>query len=105
MSMPCALSSDDAIPIAAYGTSNAGMMRTIYRRGLGHRYGRSMQAIAGVHFNYSPPSALWGAWQEAEGSAASLRDFRSDKLMGLVRNYRRFAWLVIYLFGASPAFS
>jgi glutamate--cysteine ligase len=105
MSMPCALSSDDAIPIAAYGTSNAGMMRTIYRRGLGHRYGRSMQAIAGVHFNYSPPSALWGVWQDAEGRATGLRDFRSDKLMGLVRNYRRVAWLVIYLFGASPALS
>ena len=29
-----------------------------YRRGLGFRYGRSMQAIAGVHFNYSLPSRL-----------------------------------------------
>jgi glutamate--cysteine ligase len=105
MSMPCALASDDAIPIADYGTSNSGLIRTIYRRGLGHRYGRSMQAIAGVHFNFSPPEAFWDAWRNAEGASAPLQEFRSDKLMGLVRNYRRHAWLVIYLFGASPAFS
>jgi glutamate--cysteine ligase len=105
MSMPCALAGDEAIPIANYGTSNAGMVRTIYRRGLGHRYGRSMQAIAGVHFNYSPPAAFWDVWHEAEGGTGSASGFKSDRLMGLVRNYRRHAWLVIYLFGASPAFS
>ena len=50
-SMPCDLPPDDAIPIADYGPSNLGRMKTIYRHGLGHRYGRAMQAIAGVHFN------------------------------------------------------
>ena len=105
MSMPCKLGGDLEIPIADYGTSNAGMMRTVYRRGLGHRYGRSMQAIAGVHFNYSPPIEFWPAFQDAEGDAGEIQAFRSTSLMGLVRNYYRYAWMVIYLFGASPAFS
>ena len=102
-SMPCVLGANEEIPIAYYGRSNAGMMRTVYRRGLGHRYGRAMQAIAGTHFNFSPPESLWPAYREAERRGDHLRDFKSEQLMCLVRNYRRYGWLVIYLFGASPA--
>jgi glutamate--cysteine ligase len=102
-SMPCELPADDEIPIAHYGPSNLGRMKTVYRRGLGHRYGRAMQAIAGVHFNYSLPPALWPEYQDFERRAEPLAEFRSTELMGLVRNYRRCAWLVTYLTGASPA--
>jgi glutamate--cysteine ligase len=102
-SMPCVLARDEEIPIAEYGPSNLGLMKTVYRRGLGHRYGRPMQAIAGVHFNYSLPIEFWPEYREHEGSDASLKNFRSAELMALVRNYRRSAWLVTYLFGASPA--
>ncbi|MGD2167793.1 MAG: glutamate--cysteine ligase [Gammaproteobacteria bacterium] len=105
MSMPCELGGDETIPIADYGVSNEGMFRTIYRRGLGHRYGRAMQAIAGVHFNYSPPEAFWPAYQDWLKDRSDPAAFKSAALMGLVRNYYRNAWLVIYLFGASPALS
>ena len=104
-SMPCALGSSDEIPIADYGPSNVGLMKTVYRRGLGYRYGRAMQAIAGVHFNYSLPPEFWPQYQERERRREPLAEFRSTELMGLVRNYRRCAWLVTYLFGASPVLS
>ena len=65
-SMPCELPADDEIPIADYGPSNLGRMKTVYRRGLGHRYGRAMQAIAGVHFNYSLPPAFWPEYRAFE---------------------------------------
>ena len=102
-SMPCVLAGGDAIPIARYGSSNAGMMKTVYRRGLGHRYGRVMQVIAGVHFNYSPGEAFWPVYQEQCGDRRSLRRFRDDQYLGLTRNLQRYGWLVPYLFGASPA--
>jgi glutamate--cysteine ligase len=102
-SMPCVLNADQDIPIAYYGTSNIGLMKTVYRRGLGYRYGRSMQAIAGVHFNYSPPETLWSPYRDHEGRREPLDAFRSTELMGVVRNYRRHAWLITYVFGASPA--
>jgi glutamate--cysteine ligase len=102
-SMPCELPADDEIPIAYYGPSNLGRMKTVYRRGLGHRYGRAMQAIAGVHFNYSLPAALWPEYRAFAQRSEPLAEFRSTELMGLVRNYRRCAWLVTYLTGASPA--
>ncbi|MEO8464583.1 MAG: glutamate--cysteine ligase [Gammaproteobacteria bacterium] len=104
-SMPCTLGSANEIPIAYYGPSNVGRMKTVYRRGLGHRYGRAMQAIAGVHFNYSLPQEFWPEYREREQRHEPLTDFRSTELMGLVRNYRRCAWLVTYLFGASPVLS
>jgi len=102
-SMPCALAGDDSIPIAQYGRSNIGCMKTVYRRGLGWRYGRMMQAIAGVHFNYSFPEQFWPVLAQVLESRDSGRDFISAAYFGLLRNYRRFGWIVLYLFGVSPA--
>lgn len=102
-SMPCVMSDDAGIPLAQYGHSNVGRMKTIYRNGLSYRYGRKMQTIAGVHFNYSLPLQFWPQYQQLEKSSRDADEFRSDAYLGLVRNFRRYGWLVLYLFGASPA--
>ncbi len=102
-SMPCVLEGGANIPIAQYGSSNAGQMKTVYRRGLGHRYGRVMQVISGVHFNYSPSDAFWQMYQELEQDSSQPRDFIDKQYFGLVRNLKRYGWLIPYLFGASPA--
>ncbi len=83
-SMPCGLPADDAIPIGQYGTSNVGRAKSVYRIGLGHRYGRRMQTISGIHYNWSLPGTS------------------SEDYFGLIRNFRRHAFLLLYLFGASP---
>jgi glutamate--cysteine ligase len=102
-SMPCVLAGEENIPIARYGNSNAGRMKHIYRVGLGYRYGRVMQVIAGVHFNWSLAEELWPALRRIEGRLCSLRDFRDDRYMAQIRNLQRYGWLIPYLFGASPA--
>lgn len=102
-SMPCVIDGDDSIQIAQYGSSNAAKMKTAYRRGLGHRYGRMMQAIAGVHFNYSYPLEFWRLYQEVLDDSRDSQAFISESYMGMVRNLQRYGWLVPYLFGASPA--
>lgn len=104
-SMPSAIKSDASIPLAQFGTSNVGRMKTIYRHGLGVRYGRMMQAISGVHFNYSFSSDLWEVLMHINESGQARQDFISDQYFGVLRNYRRFGWLVLYLFGTSPAVS
>ena len=104
-SMPCYLPNEDAIPIARYGSSNIGQMKHIYRVGLEHRYGKTMQAIAGIHYNFSLPEALWSHYQQWCGNHDSLQDFRSASYFKLIRNFRRDSWLLLYLFGASPALS
>lgn len=102
-SMPCGIKGDDSIPIARYGSSNIGHMKYVYRVGLAHRYGRTMQAIAGIHFNYSVPVELWPWLQEQAGDRRSRAAFTADAYFGMIRNILRHGWLVLYLFGASPA--
>jgi len=102
-SMPCAIKGDDSIPIAQFGSSNVGRMKTVYRNGLGHRYGRVMQAIAGVHFNYSFPEQFWPVLADVLHPKDAGQAFRSDSYFALLRNYRRHGWIVLYLFGNSPA--
>ena len=92
-SMPCELPADDEIPIARFGTSNTGRLKSVYRTGLAHRYGRRMQTISGIHYNFSLPEAAWCA----------LRWDPNDGYFSLMRNFRRHAWLLLYLFCASPA--
>ncbi len=102
-SMPCVVAGESSIPLARYGSSNAGTMKTVYRRGLGHRYGRVMQVIAGVHFNFSLAESFWPVLQEIEGDNQPLQDFINTRYFDLIRNSQRMGWLVPYLFGASPA--
>jgi glutamate--cysteine ligase len=104
-SMPCAIDGDASIPLAQFGNSNVGQMKTVYRHGLGVRYGRIMQAISGVHFNYSFSPKLWGVLQDINRSKQPRQDFVSEQYFGVLRNYRRYGWLVLYLFGTSPAVS
>jgi glutamate--cysteine ligase len=84
-SMPCGLPTDENIPIGRYGTSNVGRAKSVYRMGLGHRYGRRMQTISGIHYNWSMPG------------------ISTEDYFGLIRNFRRESFLLLYLFGASPA--
>ena len=102
-SMPCAIDGDGDIPIAQYGRSNIGRMKTVYREGLGWRYGRMMQAISGVHFNYSFPEQFWSVLRDVLEARGQPRDFISGEYFALLRNYRRHGWIVLYLFGVSPA--
>ncbi|MDD5228768.1 MAG: glutamate--cysteine ligase [Methylococcales bacterium] len=109
-SMPCGIDGDESIRIAEYGTSNIGRMKHVYRHGLWHRYGRTMQAIAGIHFNYSVPEPLWEFLHAQKKSPSiplqkggSFSDFKNAAYFGLIRNFQRIGWLILYLFGASSA--
>jgi glutamate--cysteine ligase len=53
--------------------------------GLSYRYGRRMQTISGIHYNFS------------------IAGIGNDGYFALIRNFRRLSWLPLYLFGASPA--
>lgn len=103
LSMPCMLSDDDSdIPLADYGTSNIGKLKTLYRSGLGVRYGRKMQTIAGLHYNFSVGDDLFDVWAKHE-HADDKAAFKNAKYLGLIRNFKRLTPLVLYLLGASPS--
>jgi len=106
-SMPCILPADNDIPLAQYGTSNIATMKTVYRNGLGLRYGRAMQTVAGIHYNFSLPEAFWRRSFEQEKCQGTtqhshLQHYIDERYFDLIRNFRRNYWLLIYLFGAAP---
>lgn len=101
-SMPCDLPADDRIPLAEYGVSNSGLAKHTYRNGLGLRYGRSMQTICAVHYNVSFGEDFFESLAKIEGKDNTAA-YRSGRYFDLMRNFRRVSWLVVYLFGASPA--
>ena len=101
-SMPATLPSEPEIPIAWYGTSNTGMLKHVYRRGLAVRYGKTMQCIAGLHYNFSFDDAIWDLLGFSGENAIARR---SAGYISLIRNFMRYSWLLMYLFGATPALS
>ncbi|WP_201536596.1 glutamate--cysteine ligase [Psychrobacter immobilis] len=106
LSMPCMLSSkDEDIPLADYGSSNTGKLKTLYRSGLGIRYGRRMQTIAGLHYNLSFGDGLFEAWQAQTPASQSQTptEFKNEKYLALIRNFKRLTSLILYLLGASPS--
>ena len=105
-SMPCQLPPEDEIQIAWYGKSNLGMLKHVYRRGLALRYGKAMQCIAGIHYNYSLDERLWPLLAADDSKPpASAKAVQSQSYFAMIRNFRRYSWLLMYLFGASPALS
>lgn len=100
-SMPTVMNTENDVPIANFGKSNLGLFKKTYRLGLSHRYGRLMQAISGVHYNYSLPEELW---QDSliTTNSDNLVEIRSSSYFNMLRNIFRFNWLILYLFGASP---
>lgn len=101
-SMPCVLKDDPHIPLAQYGNSNLGRLKTTYRSGLSTRYGRAMQTICAIHYNFSVDKSLWEHLAFLEKQTPD-RHYRSKRYFDLMRNFRRLSWLPVYLFGASPA--
>ncbi len=102
-SMPGFIAHDTDIRIAEYGSSHVGQMKHVYRRGLSYRYGRMMQAVAGIHYNFSVSDTFFQALRQLEHSTVGLLTYKSEKYMGLIRSFYRHYWLLPYLLGASPA--
>jgi len=102
-SMPSILPSEDQIPLAYYGESNVGKLKTLYRKGLSNRYGSSMQTIAGVHYNFSFSDIFWKELKQKQNSDLDLKEFKNTQYFKMIRNFKRHSWFLMYLFGASPA--
>jgi len=103
-SMPCIVQGEESIRIGEYGDAHSASMKHAYRRGLGLRYGRMMQAIAGIHYNFSIPDSFWERWADLNSiEYENMAALRTAGYFHMTRGWMRIAWVVPYLFGASPA--
>lgn len=101
-SAPCRLPDPSLIPIARYGSSPKAREKEIYRKGLALRYGKTMQMLSGVHYNFSFPEALWDVLFERFGAGVDRQMFINDRYLAIARNFLKHRWMLVYLFGASP---
>lgn len=100
LSMPPILPADDqAIPIADY-TQEVGD----YRHYLAKRYGRRIQMVSGVHYNFSlDPTLLVRLYDDYyHDHYASLAAFSDALYLQIAQNYLQYRFVLTYLFGASP---
>ena len=102
LSMPPKLPSEANIPIAKFSDSEHGKHMQIYRKGLALRYGKKMQMISGIHYNFSFGEEFIDYLYQKYGNETDKRLFIDEIHFALTRNFLRYRWLLIYLFGASP---
>lgn len=102
LSMPGQLPDENEIPIARYTGGRKAAENEIYRKGLALRYGKKMQMISGIHYNYSFSPRLIDLLYARYGAGREYKHFVNDLYFSLARNFLRYRWLLLYLFGASP---
>lgn len=102
LSMPPRLPDEDQIPIARFNNSREGRKKEIYRNGLALRYGKKRQMISGLHYNFSLSDSMLEFLYKSFGKEEEKRSFINKIYFTVIRNYLRYRWLLIYLFGVSP---
>ncbi|WP_067840953.1 glutamate--cysteine ligase [Amphibacillus sediminis] len=102
LSMPPRLPDEKMIRIAQFDQSETGNEKEIYRRGLALRYGKPIQMISGIHYNFSLGTSLTKILSGNLSEGLSGQNAINALYMRLARNFMKHRWLLIYLFGASP---
>ncbi len=102
LSTPCPLPDPAKISIAQYGTSKRAQKKMLYRAGLANRYGKNMQAVSGIHYNFSARSAIKTFLAQELCPERDYLDFKNEFYLSISRNFTRYNAVYIYLFGASP---
>lgn len=95
LSMPPVISADD-IQIAQLESD----FEYQYRVGLAERYGKLLQSMSGIHYNFELGKDLTRQLFEAS-DYDDLITFKNALYLKLAQNFLRYRWLLTYLYGAS----
>lgn len=101
-SMPPLLPSVDKIPIGKFENTEEGRDAMAYRNHLVESYGEKKQMLSGIHFNFSFGERLIKEIYKDANTNLSMKDFKTELYLKVVRNFYRYSYLLICLFGNSP---
>jgi glutamate--cysteine ligase len=96
LSMPPKIEDESDINIATYGKSNMAKLKHVYRKGLAIRYGKTMQCVSGIHYNFSVSD------KSLKQLGYSSQNEKNKAYLNLIRNFKRLFWFVLIEFGNSP---
>ncbi|QPK94361.1 bifunctional glutamate--cysteine ligase GshA/glutathione synthetase GshB [Actinomyces sp. zg-332] len=71
-----------------------------YRQYLSEKYGKHKQLLSGIHYNFSFTDSF--LLKIAESSDTSLTETKNDLYMKVARQFLRYQWLLVYLYGCTP---
>ena len=95
-SMPPKINNELDINIATYGDTNMGQLKHVYRKGLAIRYGKTMQCVSGIHYNFSLSDESLKKFL-----GVSNQEDKNEAYLALIRNFKRLFWFVLLEFGNS----
>jgi glutamate--cysteine ligase len=101
-SMPPILPDENLIPIAKYPDEPGGKEKEKYRIVLAEKYGKKMQMISGIHYNFSIGNEFMDFLYKNQKKYNNIKDFKSTIYLSISRNLFEYMWLIVYLFGYSP---
>ena len=99
-SIPCIIPDDKDIPVAKFADHSKESQE--YREKLLLKYGGKKQLISGIHYNFSFDESIIEKLYEDSEKKLSYKEFKNSIYLKVARNYLRYRWLIVYLFGASP---
>lgn len=73
-----------------------------YRAYLAEVYGKPVQLLCGIHYNFQINPALIEAKVSNYNENLSIKEVTNDLYLMLGRNYLRYRWLLTYFLGATP---
>lgn len=98
-SMPNILpENDDQIPIIKVPEQS----EIDYREYLAKYYGKKLQMMSGIHFNFSFDEEFTDQIFKKQNTFSTEKEVRNELYLKLARNYLRYQWILTYLFGAAP---
>lgn len=98
-SAPAILPEEKQILLANFGEGEVGEREIKYREFLSERYGKKVQMISGIHYNFSFDDKLIKALNTKN---EDFKEFKNKIYMKVARNIMLHRWFLIYLTGASP---
>lgn len=102
-SNPPILPPEKDIPIAVYKTPDSPDRK--YREHLAKGYGKKIQLLSGIHYNFSFPEALIdGLYSQISLAEESKQDFKNRLYLKVAKYFMKNRWLLVYLTGASPVY-
>lgn len=96
LSVPGILPDEEDIKVAQFEKS----WDVEYREYLVEKYGKYKQMVSGIHYNFQIDDTFMERLSEVK--KLSLVDTKNEVYMKLARQFIRYQWILIYLFGASP---
>ncbi|WP_320047672.1 bifunctional glutamate--cysteine ligase GshA/glutathione synthetase GshB [uncultured Ilyobacter sp.] len=102
-SIPPILPEEEDIPIGVFH-GEEGKVNREYRERLAKKYGKKLQLLSGIHYNFSfSDKFLEKLYSEISDSSKfqNLKSFKNYLYLKIARNHFRYGWLFVYLFGAS----